>query len=561
MKEALLLDEAEKVKEEEIARLATRAEPRGTVWSKYNLAEALPEPTPMSWAIARRLFSGNGALGSMYRDLGYRPDPRVNEEGIYDLICGRPFCNLSREPLFYASGLPLRHSFETLKADPGRALSPSAELASEELDWRFLLAFPLRFFRSIRAQRRQSVWQRKLPDHLRRVFPAWAKLVRREAETVRSLRDVGQLLQILEAWIGKTIRDFAADSLKAGLFTGLLERRIREKLHSRLRSDESSAVIGKLLLGIRPDPEADLGKALSDLQAGSLDRSKFLDRFGHHCHTEMELSQPRWIEDRAALDHVLTSGFGPLTPSPDVSKLCEEAAGHAGMAHADRDRLELQVRALRDFVSLRETARHYLMMGYGLIRQILMELDCRFRLEGGIFFLVPDELGRLAAGEDFSALIGHRRSRRALTLSLPVPPVLFSDDLDAIGRPIPVVDATIMNGVPLSPGVAEGTALVLREPRSSELPPKPFILVCPSTDPAWVPLFAHASALLMETGGILSHGAIVAREFGLPAVAGLDGLMQRVKTGERLRVNGTTGAINLMDASSGRSNTLGAHSG
>src|SRR5262249_12639004 len=74
----------------------------------------------------------------------------------------------------------------------------------------------------------------------------------------------------------------------------------------------------------------------------------------------------------------------------------------------------------------------------------------------------------------------------------------------------------------------------------------PYILVCPTTDPAWVPLFVHARGLVMETGGVLSHGAIVAREFGLPAVAGLPDVHRRLRTGQRLRVDGGTGQANVL---------------
>src|SRR5207253_1512762 len=92
----------------------------------------------------------------------------------------------------------------------------------------------------------------------------------------------------------------------------------------------------------------------------------------------------------------------------------------------------------------------------------------------------------------------------------------------------------------------EGPALVLQQP--IPVPPlaEPYILVCPSTDPAWVPLFVHAQGLVMETGGILSHGAIVAREFGLPAVAGLPGVQRRLRTGQRLRVDGGKGTVAVL---------------
>ena len=94
--------------------------------------------------------------------------------------------------------------------------------------------------------------------------------------------------------------------------------------------------------------------------------------------------------------------------------------------------------------------------------------------------------------------------------------------------------------------MAEGRALVLERPAIDQLPGEPYILVCPSTDPAWVPLFVPARGLVMETGGVLSHGAIVAREFGLPAVAGLPGVLQRIRTGQRLRVDGGSGRVTVL---------------
>ena len=131
-------------------------------------------------------------------------------------------------------------------------------------------------------------------------------------------------------------------------------------------------------------------------------------------------------------------------------------------------------------------------------------------------------------------------------MSLEVPPVVFGDDLEALGRPLPPpAGAEELTGIPLSAGVAEGPALVLTEPIA--MPEEAgYILVCPSTDPAWVPLFLNACGLVMESGGTLSHGAIVAREFGLPAVAGLPGVQKRIRTGQRLRVDGSRGTVSVI---------------
>jgi pyruvate,water dikinase len=210
------------------------------------------------------------------------------------------------------------------------------------------------------------------------------------------------------------------------------------------------------------------------------------------------------------------------------------------------------VQALQTYLGLRETAKHYFMHGYALIRRALVELDKRHHLQGGIFYLTPDELPELIAGRDMSGLIAERRRRRMIALSLEVPPVLFSDDLEAIGRPQVIEGAERLQGVPLSAGVAEAPALVLEEPRTDNLPAEPYVLVCPSTDPAWVPLFVRARGLVMEIGGVLSHGAIVAREYGLPAVAGLPGVQRRLRTGQRLRVDGGSGTVTVLSDDLGR---------
>ena len=216
--------------------------------------------------------------------------------------------------------------------------------------------------------------------------------------------------------------------------------------------------------------------------------------------------------------------------------------------------LEGELQTVHTYFGLREAAKHHLLRGYALIRRYLVELDKRFQLQGGIFFLTTEELPLLAQGdaadvnlkEKLESLAKERRRRREVTLGLAVPQVLFSDDLQAIGQEIEINEADSFQGVPLSAGTVEGLAWVLLEPGGAKPPAEPYILVCPSTDPAWVPLFVNARGLVMETGGVLSHGAIVAREFGLPAVAGIPDVYRRLKTGQRLRLDGATGKITVL---------------
>ena len=106
-------------------------------------------------------------------------------------------------------------------------------------------------------------------------------------------------------------------------------------------------------------------------------------------------------------------------------------------------------------------------------------------------------------------------------------------------------DGKSLIGSPVSPGVAEGCVRVVLDPRDAQLKPGE-ILVCPGTDPSWTLLFLSAAGLIMETGGMMTHGAVVAREYGIPAVVGVDQATRRLVTGQFVRVNGSTGLIELL---------------
>jgi phosphohistidine swiveling domain-containing protein len=545
-------EERERVRGEEIEALRAKAEPGGTVWARFNLAEILPEPTPMTWAVVRRFMSGRGGFGLTYHDLGYQPDPSLDEAGVYDLICGRPYCNLSREPRMYARGQPLEHSFAALKKAPHTALYPRPEPNWSKVGWTFWLFQPVHIFRSFRFELQLQSWVRTFAERLRgEIIPAFAAETAKGAEEDLSKLDDPALLQRLEHWIRRTLYDFARESLKATVLGAVAMGKMELVLTKPLGAERTRSALGELTMGVHPDPEADLPGAIRDLGEGKIERAAFLERFGHRGPQEMELAQPRWSEDSSALNRArsVSEGSSPLAHAAG-SDAWERIAAEARLSSLQRQIVEPELKSLHAYLSLRETGKHTLMKGYALIRRILVELDRRHHLNGGIFYLTPEELPRLAKGEDLSKLIDERRRRREVVLSLEVPQVLFSDDLEAIGRPVTVAGGDAMQGVPLSAGVAEAPALVLERPDGAAVPAEPYILVCPSTDPAWVPLFVGAKGLVMETGGVLSHGAIVAREFGLPAVAGLAGVHKRLKTGQRLRVDGGGGTVTLLDGES-----------
>ena len=562
----------ERVRLDEIATLRANVEPTGTVWSRFNLAEILPEPTPMTWAIVKRFMSGRGGFGQMYRDIGFNPHPALDDIGMFDLVCGRPYCNLSREPRMQYRDLPFEHRFDVLKRNPNKALYPQATFNPRRAGLAFFIKLPIIFFRMWWSQIQQQRLIQTFADDFEKVVlpPYLAEIDKARTEDWSKLsgRDV---LAKMDAWIALTLFDFARHSLKptalAAMVLGNLERAFAARLRPANGTPEESAALGlqraqaalrELVMGVYPDEHTDLPAGIRAVREGRLDRAEFLRRFGHRGSQEMELAKPRWIEDHTALDAMLDAP-APSASAHNPAKI-EENWQHAWRKLADDARLlptqlpavEAELRRLQRYMSLRESAKHHLLRGYQQIRRALVELDQRYQLDDGIFFLTLDDLRELTKLAEGKAPIGYfekieaNRSRRAIALSLPLPTVIYSDDLDAIGRDLAVGAVDLLQGVPLSVGVVEAQAWVLSDLSAAEMPHEPYILVCPSTDPAWVPLFVHARGLVMETGGMLSHGAIVAREFGLPAVAGIADVHRRLKTGQRLRIDGATGTVQVV---------------
>jgi pyruvate,water dikinase len=494
-------------------------------------------------------MSGRGGFGLMYRDIGFDPDPALDEEGIFDLVCGRPYCNLSREPRMQYRYLPFEHPFAALKANPARALYPQPVLNPARGGWRFWLMFPIVFFKLLSSAGLVRRISQTFAERLRHeILPRFRAETSEAAKEDWSALEPPALLEKLNLWIQRTLYDFARDSLKPTALAAVAMGNLERALAKTLGPERTRSALGELTMGVKPDPEADLPGATLDLAAGKIDRTAFLERFAHRASNEMELSQPRWSEDPSAIDRFLTPAAHKAVahPSETSAVVWERVATEAKLSGSVKATLATEVQTLQTYLGLRETAKHYLMMGYSLIRRALVELDHRYQLDGGIFDLMLEELPRLVAGEDMKPLGAERRRRREIALNLEVPQALFSDDLEAIGRHVEVTGAASMQGTPLSAGTAEAPALVLDSPKVTSLPAEPFILVCPSTDPAWVPLFVQARGLVMETGGVLSHGAIVAREFNLPAVAGLADVHRRIRTGQRLRIDGASGVVTIL---------------
>jgi pyruvate,water dikinase len=160
-----------------------------------------------------------------------------------------------------------------------------------------------------------------------------------------------------------------------------------------------------------------------------------------------------------------------------------------------------------------------------------------------VFFFTHEELARLALGAD-RALV-RRRNTAAATPAQDGSgvPYVCEAAVPLAAAESEAQDGDTMQGTPLSRGVAVGPARVARNLAEAAAMQPGEILVTPFTDVGWTPYFSRAAGLATEVGSVLSHGAVVAREYGLPAVAGLPGVTRRFKTGDMLLVNGNTGEL------------------
>ena len=204
----------------------------------------------------------------------------------------------------------------------------------------------------------------------------------------------------------------------------------------------------------------------------------------------------------------------------------------------------------------RELPKFFIIRLMGMVRASLLDAGAELVSAGRIeraddlFFLHVDELLSLSErpSESLKALVAERRAVDAREARRrQVPRVLVGDGRAFYeGLSAPTTSGDALGGSPVSPGVVEGVVRVVFDPHATQLLPGE-ILVCPGTDPAWTPLFMSAGGLITEVGGMMTHGSVVAREYGIPAIVGVHQATSRLHTGQRIRVDGSSGVITVLE--------------
>jgi rifampicin phosphotransferase len=292
----------------------------------------------------------------------------------------------------------------------------------------------------------------------------------------------------------------------------------------------------------------------------------YLDVYGMRCAGEIDITRPRWSERPSTLVPLILGNVRNFEPGAG-KRLFEE--GRRGAEAKERDVLtrlrglpdgerkaeeaKRLIDRIRTFSGYREYPKYGMVSRYFLYKlALLAEADRLVQADvlgdrEDIFYLTFQELHDVArAGRSDGQLISRRkaafRSYQALT-----PPRVLTSDGEAVtgtyrrdGLP-----AGALTGLPVSAGTVEGRARVLLDMADADLVAGD-ILVTAYTDPSWTPAFVAIKGLVTEVGGLMTHGAVIAREYGLPAVVGVEGATRIIRDGQRVRLNGTDGYIEIL---------------
>jgi pyruvate,water dikinase len=293
----------------------------------------------------------------------------------------------------------------------------------------------------------------------------------------------------------------------------------------------------------------------------------WLDRYGMRCAGEIDITRPRWSERPTALVPLILTNIRNFAPGEGQRRFAQ------GLQEAQRKEQEIlerlrdlpdgeakatetkqQIDRVRAFAGYREYPKYGMVNRYFVFKQALMA-EAEHLVQAGviaekedIFFLRFEELQDvLRTHQVDTELIRQRKEAFTSYQALTPPRVMTSDGevITGVYRRETLAPGALI-GLPVSAGTIEGRARVILDMAEADLEPGD-ILVTAYTDPSWTPLFVTISGLVTEVGGMMTHGSVIAREYGLPAVVGVVGATRLIRDGQRIRVHGTEGYVEILE--------------
>jgi pyruvate,water dikinase len=293
----------------------------------------------------------------------------------------------------------------------------------------------------------------------------------------------------------------------------------------------------------------------------------FLARYGMRCVGEIDITRPRWSERPTTLVPLILGNVRNFEPGAGARRFAQgrqeaeakEAEvlerlralpdGEAKAAEAKR-----MIDRVRAFAGYREHPKYGMVSRYFVYKQALLAEAERLVRAGvlreaeDVYFLRFQELHEVVRTHAVDERLVEERKEAFRSYAALTPPRVLTSDGEAVAgayRRDDVPDGALV-GLAVSAGVVEGRARVILDMEDADVEAGD-ILVTAYTDPSWSPLFVAIAGLVTEVGGLMTHGAVVAREYGLPAVVGVEGATRLIRDGQRIRVHGTDGHVELLD--------------
>jgi pyruvate,water dikinase len=312
---------------------------------------------------------------------------------------------------------------------------------------------------------------------------------------------------------------------------------------------------------------------LSAVEGGDRARAAieaWLDAYGMRGVGEIDITRPRWSERPAALVPILRGHVRNVEPGAGKRRF---ERGRREALQKQQELLERlrslpdgEVKAeetrrmidrLRTFAGYREYPKYGKVCRYFVYKQALMEEAGRLvqagvlREKEDIFYLRFEELQQVVRTQQADPRLIRERNEAIASYRAFTPPRVLTSDGEAVAGVYRRDDlpAGALVGLPVSAGTVEGRARIVRDMAAADLDADD-ILVTAYTDPSWTPLFVAISGLVTEVGGLMTHGAVIAREYGVPAVVGVEHATRRIRDGQRIRVHGTEGYVEILDGPS-----------
>jgi len=513
-------------------------------WVVHNLAETLPHPTALTWSVIRKFMSGLGGFGAMYRQAGFQPAPIIDREGFLELVAGRIYMDAARAPEMFCENFPFAYDLEKLVHDPDASQKPPT-LPRGSYSLRAKAAALL----SKAGAKLQGLAGRAAGEFREKTTPAVTEYVARSREKNLRLLTVEQLIAFWEEYEKQILNVFGRDILMPGLICGMAWAELETFLQENFWDDDTEALLRIISVGGEADRTVIADAELFKVASGKWLLETWLADHGHRGPGELDLAAPRWREQPEVLREMaarLAAGEPPLERYRRGAAAANQQAAvlRSRLSAADAREFDRRLDLVRRYMPFREDGKDLLMLGYGLLRDLALEAGLRLEIGDGAFHLTRDELFEaLRAGFAPLHLIEQHELTYRAERRLSLPRVIDAHAIDRLGETNEIeATAGSYHGLPISAGQATGPARILQSATDAGELGRGYILVCPSTDPAWTPLFVNAAGLVLECGGALSHGAVVAREMGLPAVV-LPEATRLFQDGEQINVNGNQGWV------------------